>query len=175
MKVPCFPVKRFDIWRGLQDFLVLKKSYFILRMGRSIPHWRNWRKQTGAIIDVCWIESHSTWHYFLIAKQQKLVPSVIGHTQNGEGAAGGGWKSQIWKAISCAVEYFNTYDLDAFFLVTNAPVVHSTELTEEWLLFAKSWVLFYLSTNILERIWMTKETELIHNLNWKTLNKLERL
>ena len=25
------------------------------------------------------------------------------------------------KTISCPVDYFNTYDLDAFFLVTNAP------------------------------------------------------
>ena len=25
------------------------------------------------------------------------------------------------KTISCAVDYFNTHDLDAFFLVTNAP------------------------------------------------------
>ena len=52
--------------------------------------------------------------------------------------------------------------------------MHSTESTEEWLPLVKNWVVIYLSTKILERIWMTKETQLILNLNWKTLNTPER-
>ena len=115
------------------------------------------------------------WHLEAIA--EFLGPEeVIFHSQNSKVKVPSGVdeNSRHEKPISCAVEYFSTYDLDAFFLVTNAPLVHSIELTEEWLPFAKSWVVFYLSTNILERIWMTKETHLIFNLNWKTLNKLER-
>ena len=49
-------------------------------------------------------------------------------------------------------------------------VVHLTQLREEWLRLAKSLVVFYLSTNILDCIWMTKEKQLILNLNQNILN-----
>ena len=98
-------------------------------------------------------------HDFVIAKQNKLVPSVIGDMQvkaktfsldavtyseptyiRNRSAKhlrsntynhftdmmvivdeGLDENPRYEKTISCAVDYFNTYDLDTFFLVTNSP------------------------------------------------------